>query len=64
MPREVLFEFHRVGNSVKVTAFDPVSLVEVSIVGSPRAPESQLRVTALRKLQYVLDRRARQAKEQ
>ena len=54
MPREVLFEFHRVGNSIKVTAFDPVSLVEVSIVGSPRASEQQLRTTALRKLEYVI----------
>lgn len=57
MSGEVLFEFHRVGNSVKVTAFDPVSLVEVSIVGPPHAPEWQLRATALRKLQYVLARK-------
>jgi hypothetical protein len=62
MPREVLFEFHKVGNSVKVTAFDPDSLVEVSIVGSPRAPEQALRATALRKLQYVIQKRAQAPK--
>ncbi|MHA1568235.1 MAG: DUF6898 family protein, partial [Alphaproteobacteria bacterium] len=30
---EVLLEFHRVGNAVKVTAMDPESMVEVSIMG-------------------------------
>lgn len=57
MASEVIFEFMQVGNSVKVTAFDAETLVEVSIVGSPRAPRSQLRATALRKLRYVLRRR-------
>lgn len=57
-PREVIFEFMQVGNSVKVTAMDPATLVEVSIVGPPTATETQLRATALRKLQYVLKRRS------
>jgi hypothetical protein len=57
MAREVIFEFTQVGNSVKVTALDAESLVEVAIVGSPTAPRSYLRATALRKLRYVLRRR-------
>lgn len=57
MPKEVIFEFTQVGNSTKVTAFDPDTLVEVSIVGPTNAPEYQLRAVALRKLEYVLQRR-------
>ncbi len=55
---EVLFEFRRVGNAVKVSAIDPVSNTEVSIVGTPRAGEQALKAVALRKLQFVLARRA------
>lgn len=58
MSREVIFEFVVVGNSMKVTAFDPETLTEVSIVGSPTAPEAHLRAVARRKLEYVLQRRA------
>jgi len=57
-PAEVLFEFRRVGNSVKVSAVDPVSNTEVSIVGSPAAGETYLKQTALRKLLWVLQRQA------
>ena len=57
--REVLLEFHRVGKVVKVTAMDPVSLVEVSIVGPSNAGEEQLKRTAIRKLQYVLSKNQR-----
>ena len=32
-----IIEFHRVGNAVKVTAMDPATLTEVSIVGAPGA---------------------------
>lgn len=54
---EALLEFHRIGNSVKVTAVDPVSLIEVSIVGDPNAGETALAHAAGRKLRYVLGRR-------
>lgn len=57
--REVLLEFHRVGNAVKVTAVDPVTLTEVSIVGAPDAGEETLKRTALRKLEYMLAKQAR-----
>ena len=52
--KEVLLEFHRIGNAVKVTAMDPETMVEVSIVGPPDAGEEQLTRTAIRKLEYVL----------
>lgn len=55
---EILFEFHRLGNSVKVSAVDPVSNTEVSIVGSPGAGERYLKQTALRKLLWVLQKQA------
>lgn len=55
-PAEVLFEFRRLGNSVKVSAVDPVSNTEVSIVGSPAAGEAYLKQTALRKLLWVLSK--------
>lgn len=55
--REVIFEFHRVGNAVKVSAVDPETLVEVSILGRPDSGEEMLKRVALRKLEYVLARR-------
>lgn len=51
---EVIFEFTRVGNSVKVTAMDTETLTEVSIVGPASAGPTQLRLTVLRKLEWVL----------
>ena len=57
--REIILEFQHVGNSVKVTAIDPETLVEVSIVGSPSAGEEALKQTALRKLEYVLAKRGK-----
>jgi uncharacterized protein DUF6898 len=57
MPREVIFEFVQHGTSVKVTAMDPETLVEVSIVGPASAGQSVLKANALNKLKYVLARR-------
>ncbi|MBI3444372.1 MAG: hypothetical protein HY055_03170 [Magnetospirillum sp.] len=51
---EVLFEFHRVGNTVKVTAFHVPTLTEVSVVGAANAGEMQLKLLGLRRLEYVL----------
>jgi len=51
---EVLFEFKKIGNSVKVSAFHCDSLTEVSVIGPASAGEAQLKQLALRKLQYVL----------
>jgi len=55
--RNVILEFQTIGNSVKVTAIDPESLVEVSLVGSISAGEQALGRLAIRKLEYVLAKR-------
>ena len=54
-----IIEFHQVGSYVKVSAVDPVTMVEVSIVGPATASEETLRRNAVRKLDYVLDKRRR-----
>ncbi len=54
--REVLIEFHQIGNSVKVAAVDPVTAVEVSIVGAANASQEMLKRLAVRKLDYVLEK--------
>ena len=51
---EYLIEFHQIGNSVKVTAIDPESMTEVSIVGAAGAPKEQLKRVAVQKLLYVM----------
>jgi len=53
---DVIVEFHRVGNSIKVSAFDPATLTEVSIVGAPSLSETELTHAVMRKLEYVLSR--------
>jgi hypothetical protein len=58
MSRDVIFEFFRVGNSVKVSAVDTETLTEVSVVGPASASEATLRNNALRKLEFVLARKA------
>lgn len=55
-PNQVLFEFRQVGDYLKVSAVDPVTNTEISIVGSARASREALKATALRKLIYVLNR--------
>jgi hypothetical protein len=54
---EVLFEFRQIGNTVKVSAIDPASNTEVSIMGPASAGEHNLKMIALRKLHYVMARR-------
>jgi hypothetical protein len=60
MGRDVIFEFYRVGNSVKVSAVDTETATEVSVVGPATASEATLKQNALRKLEFVLARRAGQ----
>lgn len=60
MAREVLFEFRRIGNYVKVSAIDAESGLEVSIVGDAAAGEARLKMTAVKKLEYVLAKQANQ----
>lgn len=51
---DFLIEFVRIGNSVKVSAIDPVTGVEASIIGPAHLSEAQLSVNAIAKLRYVL----------
>ena len=60
--REVILEFHAIGNAVKVTAIDPETMIEVSIMGPPSAGEEALKRAALRKLEYVLAKRGESPK--
>ena len=57
-PREILFEFKQIGRSVKVTAIDPITGTEVSIVGPAGGSDLELKRVALAKLKYVLDKRS------
>ena len=50
----IIIEFVQVGAYVKVSAVDPVSLIEVSIVGDPSASRNTLEQTAIKKLKFVL----------
>ena len=52
-----IIEFYSVGNAVKVSAIDPVSLKEVSIVGDPKASQQELTELAVKKLKFVLEKK-------
>ena len=57
LPQGALIEFVPQGDYVKVSAVDPVTKIEVSIVGDPASGEETLKRTAVRKLEYVLRKR-------
>jgi len=58
-----IVEFVTLGKSMKITVFDPASLREVSMIGSPRVPRQQLIQLAVRKLKYVLAKDAAKDKD-
>lgn len=55
--KTVIIEFVKVGAYVKVSAIDPTTRVEVSIVGDPSVSQATLERTAVQKLKYVLNKR-------
>jgi hypothetical protein len=57
---EVLFEIVAIGNSVKVSAIDPHSNLEVSVIGPVTASSYTLKMNALRKLKARLSKLAAQ----
>jgi hypothetical protein len=57
---EVLFEIVAIGNSVKVSAIDPSSNLEVSVIGPVTASPYTLKMNALRKLKARLRKLAAQ----
>jgi hypothetical protein len=52
-----LFEFRRVGNVVRVSAIDPVTGTEVTMVAAPGHSEYMIKRIAARKLAYVIDKK-------
>ena len=58
--REVLFEFQRFGpHSVRVSAIDGMTGIEITMVGDLRYGEEMLKRLAMRKLKYVMDKKRR-----
>ena len=57
LDKRIIIEFVKVGNYVKVSAVDPTTRVEVSIVGDPSMSRATLERTAVQKLKYVLNKR-------
>jgi len=55
--REVLIEIVRLGAYAKVSAIDPVTRTEISIVGPANADETTLKSAALKKLEVALKKR-------
>ena len=55
--REIIIEFHPVGNAVKVSAMDIATLTEVSIQGPKTSSKEILQQNALKRLEYVLKKK-------
>ena len=51
---EVLFELRRMGNVIKVSAIDPITNVEISMVAPATADPYTIKMNAIRKLEYVI----------
>jgi hypothetical protein len=56
--RAIFFEFIQIGNSVKATAIDEATGVEVSVIGPASAARSDLEKLAASKLKRALEKRA------
>lgn len=57
LPKGALIEFIPQGAYVKVCAVDPVSAEEVSIVGDATAGSTTLAKAAVKKLEYVIEKK-------
>ena len=53
---EILFEYIRQGNFVKVTAIEPNTQIEASVVVPAALNQEQMKIQALRRLRYVLEK--------
>ena len=51
---EILFEFVRSGNVVKVTAIEPETRIEAAVVVPAGLSEENMKLQAMRRLNYVL----------
>lgn len=54
---EVLFEFKRIGNAVKVTAIDAETGTEISIQAPAGLSQKSMQQNAMAKLRYVLSKK-------
>lgn len=54
---EVLFEFQRVGRVTRVTAIDPASNTEITMIGVPGHSQLMVERLATRKLAYVIGKK-------
>ena len=54
---EILFEYVRNGSYVKVTAIEPETRIEASVVVPDALSEDQMKLQALNKLRYVLKKK-------
>lgn len=52
--KQYIIEFIQIGQQLKVTAIDPVTMREVSMIGDPQASRQHMERLAVRKLEYVL----------
>lgn len=58
--REILFEITPMGSAVKVTAIDPGTGTEATILGPATAGEEMLKKNAVRKLMYLLGKKSKE----
>ena len=57
---EILFEYVRQGNFVKVTAIEPETQIEASVVVPVGLSQEQMQIQALRRLKYVMEKQSRE----
>jgi hypothetical protein len=55
-PRYII-EYITIGNAMKVTAMDPATLREVSVMATPGAPREEVAELAIRKLKYMINKK-------
>jgi len=53
----ILFEIEQRGNALRVTALDPVSCLEATVLGPAHGSFEAIKMLAVRKLKYLLERR-------
>ena len=53
---EVLFQFIPQGNYVKVIAVDPITNIEIIMIGDRRSGKPTLERIAIQKLRYVIEK--------
>jgi len=51
-----IVEYVTMGGSMKVSAFDPITLTEASIIAPPGASRREAGELAIRKLHYMLEK--------